>query len=162
MVRGKVRGLFVAAVAGDPVESVEEVTVVAGVGVTGDRYAARAGRRARSGTALTLVEAETIEALGRECGIDLDLGGTRRNVVTEGVALNDLVGLTFGVGSLEVRGVRISKPCRHLEALTGITGLRRALAGRAGLCADVVVGGVVRVGDVITVPPGVGTGRRRS
>lgn len=133
-------------------ESFEEVTVVAGVGIPGDRYAAGEGRFSRpgrSGEDLTLIEEEAIEALRRDYGIDLELSDPRRNVVTAGVPLNHLVAKEFRLGSAVVRGVRLAEPCSHLAALTGVPNLRQALAHRGGLRADVVTGGRIRVGDPV-------------
>jgi MOSC domain-containing protein YiiM len=153
---GTVRGLFVAVASGAPMQSMEEVTVVAGVGIVGDRYAAGRGhfsRPARSGQDLTLVEEEAIAALLRDYEIDVDLADTRRNVVTTGVPLNHLIGEEFRVGETVVRGVRLAEPCSHLARLAGVPKLREALVHRGGLRADVVVGGVVRVGDPIEPLP---------
>lgn len=149
---GIVRGLFVAATGGAPMEAIEEAEVVAGVGIVGDRYARGAGYFSRptgSGEDLTLVEEEAIEAVRRDYGIGIALGDTRRNVVTARVPLNHLVGTEFQVGEVVVRGVELAEPCTHLAKLTGIAALRKAFVHRGGLRADVLVGGRVRVGDVI-------------
>lgn len=141
-----------AATSGAPVEAIDEAEVVAGVGIVGDRYARGTGHFARppgEGQDLTLVEEEALEAVRRDYGIDLGLGDTRRNVVTAGVPLNHLVGAEFRVGEVVVRGVELAEPCTHLAKLTGIPRLRQALVHRGGLRADVLVGGRVRVGDIV-------------
>ena len=73
---------------------------------------------------------------------------TRRNLVTEGVDLDQLVGRTFSVGDVVMRGVRDCPPCKYLEGLTR-PGVLAALKGRGGLRADIVRAGVLRVGDKI-------------
>ena len=52
---------------------------------------------------------------------------------------------------MRLRGTRLCEPCDHLEAVTGISGLRRAFAHRGGLRCDVVRGGVIRQGDAVVV-----------
>ena len=47
---------------------------------------------------MTLVEMEAIEAVMRESGVDITPGDARRNLITRGIALNDLVGREFRVG----------------------------------------------------------------
>lgn len=131
-------------------QSRSEVTVIAGVGVDGDRYAAEA---CPPGEAITLIEEETIDAVRRDHGIDLDLGQARRNVVTAGVPLNHLVGATFRAGPVVLRGVLLARPCTHLARLNGIPRLRDALVHRGGLRADVIVGGRIRVGDPVEPVP---------
>ena len=93
-----------------------------GSGLEGDRYFAEATapstRPRKTGQDLTLIEAEAIEGLARDDGIELAPGEARRNVVTRGIALNDLVGRRFRVGEVECVGSRLCEPCSHLERLT--------------------------------------------
>ena len=72
----------------------------------------------------------------------------RRNVVTRGIALNALVGRRLRIGSVECVGRRLAEPCAHLEKLAR-PGLLRPLVHRGGLRADIVAGGVIRVGDEV-------------
>jgi MOSC domain-containing protein YiiM len=63
--------------------------------------------------------------------------------------LNALVGRRFTVGSVECIGRRLAEPCSHLEKLTR-PGIMRPLVHRAGLRADILVGGTISVGDAVT------------
>jgi MOSC domain-containing protein YiiM len=74
--------------------------------------------------------------------------------VTEGLALNDLAGVDFELGTAVLRGVRECDPCRYLEELLGRPGLLRALEGRGGLRAAILRSGRIRVGDTIRGPSG--------
>ena len=146
-----VRAIYVAPAAGAPPAEVREALAVVGRGVEGDRYFLGSGSFSRwpgEGRALTLIEEEAIDVIRREHGIDLGDGRSRRNVVTSGVALSDLIGVRFRVGPVLLRGVRPAAPCAHLERLTA-PGVFEAMKGRGGLRADVVEGGVLRVGDPI-------------
>ena len=62
--------------------------------------------------------------------------------------LNHLVGRTFRVGDVLLRGCRLAEPCSYLASLTR-PGVSRALVHRGGLRADVLRSGTLRVGDVI-------------
>jgi MOSC domain-containing protein YiiM len=97
---------------------------------------------------VTLIEVEAIEALRREYGIEIDAAQARRNIVTRGLALNQLIDQEFAVGDSLLRGTRLCDPCAHLEKLT-VKGIMRGLIHRGGLRADVLRGGIIRVGDVI-------------
>ncbi|HEX6173994.1 MAG TPA: MOSC domain-containing protein, partial [Candidatus Binatia bacterium] len=97
---------------------------------------------------VTLIETESIEALRREYGVDIDAAQARRNIVTRGLALNQLIGRDFAVGEVVLRGTRLCDPCAHLEKLT-VKGVMLGLVHRGGLRADVLRGGIIRVGDVI-------------
>ena len=122
--------------------TVEEVRAVAGKGLEGDRHFHEDG--ARPGQALTLVAAEEVEAVG------LQPGETRRQVTVRGVDVNALVDKRFRVGEVECYGVELCEPCRHLESMTR-PGIIKELTHRAGLNADILVGGVIRVGDPVVV-----------
>lgn len=123
-----------------PLHAVESISVVAGKGVEGDRNWREGG--AKPGQALTLVEAEEVEAAG------LQPGETRRNVTVRGVRLNDLVGKTFRVGDVECYGVELCEPCAHLESMTR-PGIIKDMVHRAGLNADVLNDGTINIGDEI-------------
>jgi MOSC domain-containing protein YiiM len=120
--------------------TVESVRAVAGQGLEGDRHFHPEG--APAGQALTLVEAENVEAVG------LEPGATRRQVTVRGVDLNALVGKRFRVGDVECLGVELCEPCSHLESMTR-PGIIKELLHRAGINADIVVGGTIRVGDPV-------------
>ena len=120
--------------------TVESVRAVAGKGLEGDRHFHADG--APPGQPLTLVSAEDVEAVG------LLPGETRRQVTVRGVDLNSLVGKRFRVGEVECFGVELCEPCRHLEMMTR-PGIIKELTHRAGINADILVGGVIRVGDSI-------------
>jgi MOSC domain-containing protein YiiM len=143
---GAVEGIHIAARERERCESVERVRVVAGRGVEGDRYF-RARERG-DGADLSLIEAESLEALEREHGIALSPGESRRQITTRGIDLNALVGRRFTVGSVEAVATELCEPCRHLAKLTE-PGVLRGLAHRGGIYAEVVADGEIAVGDAI-------------
>ena len=120
-------------------EAVEAVEVTAD-GVRGDRYFG-----ARN---LTLIEAEALEGLLEDTGIELSAAESRRQVLTRGVRLNDLVGKRFSVGEVECVGEEWCEPCNHLQGLTR-PGVLGGLVHRAGLRADILRGGRIAVGDKV-------------
>jgi MOSC domain-containing protein YiiM len=146
-----VEGIYLAARAeGDP-RPVESVRALPGQGLEGDRYFAGDGtffEERKPGQDITLIEAEAIEGLAREHGIELAPGESRRNVVTRGIGLNDLVGRRFRVGAVECVGDRLCDPCSHLEKMTR-PGVLKGLVRRGGLRADIVTAGEISVGDEV-------------
>jgi MOSC domain-containing protein YiiM len=151
-----VEAIYITDVATTPLRAVSEVTARAGVGLEGDRYAHAAGTFSSwpNDHQFTLIEAEAIEAVAREYGLQLAPGESRRNVTTRGIALNPLVGKRFRVGEVLCEGTRLCEPCAHLEVVTGKGGLARMMAGRCGLRALLLTDGVIRVGDPITLEDG--------
>jgi hypothetical protein len=148
---GSVEGIYISAEAEGPTRPVDAIAAVAGKGLEGDRYFAGGGTffdERKSGQDITLMEAEAIEGLARENGIELAPGAARRNVVTRGIGLNELVGRRFAVGDVECVGQRLCDPCSHLERLTE-PGVLKGLVNRGGLRADVVTGGPIAIGDSV-------------
>ncbi len=135
---------------GEPA-AVARVRALAGRGLEGDRYFAGEGTFSAtpgSGRNLTLIEAEALDALELSTGVRLAPEETRRNVVTRGVGLNDLVGRRFRVGAVECQGQRLCDPCSHLEGRTA-PGVLAGLEGRGGLRADILTDGEISVGDEV-------------
>jgi MOSC domain-containing protein YiiM len=151
MWQGTVTAIHIVGEATQPMQSVPEVRAVPGRGLEGDRYFRKVGTYSQhpgSGREVTLIEAEAIEALAGEAGIELPPGASRRNIMTRGVQLNHLVGRRFRVGEVVLEGRRLCEPCTHLEGLTR-TGVLAGLIHRGGLRTIIVTGGTIRVGDIV-------------
>ena len=120
----------------EPVDTVD----VTDEGMTGDRYFGRGD--------ITLVEAEALEAFNDDSGIPLSHAEIRRQVLTRGVSLNDLLNKRFRVGDVEAVGVEWCEPCNHIQSMT-YPGVLKGMVHRAGLRADVVHAGRIAVGDEV-------------
>jgi MOSC domain-containing protein YiiM len=147
---GTVDSIYIAAAAQGPPQSVAQVAAIPGAGLEGDRYALKLGTfyKPTPDRELTLIEAEAIEALGRDYHIELAAGEARRNIVTRNVALNHLVGKEFAIGEVRIRGIRLCEPCDHLQRVTG-KAVIKGLLHRGGLRAQILTPGVIRVGDAV-------------
>jgi MOSC domain-containing protein YiiM len=149
---GTVEQVFIAREDSAPMESLESIEALEG-GLEDDRYRMGKGYYSPFDVCeVTLIEAEAIEEIVEEFDIDLSDGRHRRNVVTRGVAVHDLLGATFSVGEAVLRGTRPRPPCAHVERVAGEEGVARALKDkRGGVCANVVEPGTIEVGDPIEV-----------
>jgi MOSC domain-containing protein YiiM len=148
---GRVELIAVSAAAEGPMRVVEHAVARAGRGLEGDRYAAGAGtftNPAARGHDLTLIAAESLDALALPAGGRLAYAEARRNIVTRGIDLDALIGRRFRVGDAECLGQRRCEPCAHLERLT-VPGTLRGLAHRGGLRADVLSDGAIEAGAPI-------------
>ena len=142
---GVVEHVFVAEAAEAPARAVDSAPAGAGRGLEGDRYFDGAGtfsERVGTGREITLADADALRSA------EVAPGEARRNVVVRGIDLDGLIGRRFRIGEVECVGRRRCEPCAHLQRLTRPDVLR-ALVHRGGLRADVVSGGVVRVGDAV-------------
>ena len=148
---GRVEAIHIAAAAEAPMTSLDRVQAVAGVGLEGDRYAARGGTWSPDPPEdrdLTLIEAEVLEVLAATDGIVLAPGESRRNVTTRGIRLNELVGKRFRVGEIECEGTRLCEPCQHLTDFLAKP-ILRPLVHRAGLRARILTSGEIVVGGAV-------------
>lgn len=136
-----------------PMEQRASARAVPGRGLEGDRYFAGVGTFSptphKPDFELTLIESEAVESFARESGLPFTTASARRNIVTRGIALNDLVGVEFLLGDVRIRGVRLCEPCSYL-AKTTFPDVLRGLVHRGGLRAQILTEGTLRVGDAIT------------
>jgi MOSC domain-containing protein YiiM len=145
---GRVEAINIAAELEGECRPVEAVEAVAGQGLRGDRYYSDTPRERGDARDLTLIQAESLEGLLEEHGIELGGAESRRNVLTRGIDLNALVGKRFTVGEAECEGIELCEPCNHLQKMTQ-PGVLRGLVHRGGLRADVVRGGRIAIGDPV-------------
>ena len=131
----------------------EEVRVVPGLGIEGDRYFSGKGTFSphpqKPDYEITFIEQEKIDGFVRESGLPFTSLDARRNVVTQGVDLNALVSKEFMVGAVRMRGVRLCEPCNYLAKKTSPLTLS-GLVHKGGLRVQILSAGVVRTGDPIT------------
>ena len=151
--QANVNALYLARAAGAPMISLHEAHLIEGRGIEGDRYFLGTGTHSdheddEPSYEVTLIEAETIEAIRREKNKELDAGTPRRNIVTQGFALNHLIHRTFRIGEVILYGVALCEPCPNLADTTSHS-LMISLIHRGGLGARVVRGGIIRVNDII-------------
>jgi MOSC domain-containing protein YiiM len=151
---GTIESIHVAPEGGAAMQPLEQVQALAGRGLEGDRYLANSGTFSdQEGVRrqVTLIEAEVLEAVQRDCEFVLAPNDTRRNLVTRDVPLTHLVGKTFRIGEAVLRGVKINEPCQYFENLVEMPGVKDALLHRSGLNAEVLSDGAIRVGDGVEV-----------
>lgn len=141
--------IFISPERGTPQVECERITVKAGLGPIGDR---NFGVTVHPGQNLTLVEAEEIERFFAQHGQAADLSVTRRNLVTRGARLNDLLNAEFTIGNVKLRGVELCEPCSIMgnnmrtESLTPAAVVKHWVS-RGGLRVDVLTTGEITRGD---------------
>jgi MOSC domain-containing protein YiiM len=152
MKTGKVIGIFITQKKGDPILSLDQVHVLPGLGIEGDRYFDYRHNPeidSKAGREITLIEMEAIESMRDDEGINISPEQTRRNILTRGISLNELVDHDFLVGDVQLHGVRLCEPCQYLADRTDQRVLQ-SMVHRGGLRADVVSAGIIRINDLIT------------
>ncbi len=128
-----------------PMHAVDSAEAVAGRGLRGDRYASASGKRG-----ITLIQAEHLPAIAALVGLDaVETAALRRNLVVSGIPVIALKGRRFRIGDVLCEGTAPCDPCSRMEVALGPGGYN-AMRGHGGLCARVLQGGTLRIGDAVT------------
>jgi MOSC domain-containing protein YiiM len=152
--QGSVAGIFVAPESAAEMVSLSEVQAFADRGLEGDRFFRDSWNAVnRSDKAVSLIEDEVLQLATQELGVEALGQKTRRNIVTRGVPLIDLLHREFTVGGVRMRGIRLFEPCGHLVKVSKLPGIFKALDHRSGLKAAILSDGVIRVADPIALEP---------
>ena len=150
---GRVRQILSGSAAGGPLTELDSGVLEAGRGLVGDRYYEGKGTFSRKfgGTPAveaTVISQEEIDAFNAATGHSYRGPDFRRTLVTEGVALDGLLGKRFRVGEAVLEGIRFCEPCAHLSATLGRE-IMDHMVHKAGIRAQIVAGGPIRVGDPV-------------
>lgn len=129
-------------------QSVPSVEAIADTGLIGDRYVVDQNRKGDD-YQVTLIESEEIARYNLEYGKSFSASDMRRNLVTQGVRLTELVGKRFMVGNAVIlEGIEICEPCSLLASRTD-PAIVKGMLHRGGLRARIAIGGTISVNDTI-------------
>ena len=103
---GTIHSIYIASNRGDTAMEVQDARLTVAVGLEGDRHA-------NSGV-VTLIELENILDFNAQTGLEITAGEARRNIVTQDIRLNDLVGKQFWIGDVLLEGFELCEPCATL------------------------------------------------
>lgn len=149
---GKIIAIFVTASKHGEQISADAVQIKTGKGIVGDRFFGF--RKSQPGRNLTLIEAEAIAEFNHRYHLDIPLNATRRNLITQGIRLNELIGQRFQIGGVLCQGIELCEPCVVMvrqfpaTALTQ-TEIIRAFINKGGIRVKVLTDGVVKLRDEI-------------
>lgn len=124
-----------------PVIEMDQIECVAGRGIPADRFF---DYREDYKGQITFFAFEVYEQLRERLEIfDKSPSVLRRNVITQGVDLNGLVGEEFVIQGVHFRGTEECKPCYWMDEAFG-PGAEEFLRGRGGLRAVILSDGKLR------------------
>jgi len=129
------------------IEEVVSIEVLANKGVIGDRHFKDFNDPYCQ---LSLIESENIDYYNLKYGLNIPYVNFRRNVVTKGVRLNELVGKKLQVGNVELEGVDLCRPCRHLTEVLNQNNILKEFIRKGGLRCQILSSSTINIGDEIT------------
>ena len=130
------------------IQEVDKIELLSGKGVVGDRHF-HENNNVRN--QVTLIESENIDYYNNKFKTNYSYIDFRRNVVTKGIQLNDLVGKKLLIGNVEAQGHDLCKPCKHLEETLKGQYIIKEFLRRGGLRCEILKSGTVNIEDEIRV-----------
>ena len=129
------------------IEEVVSIEVLANKGVIGDRHFKDFNDPYCQ---LSLIESENIDYYNLKFGLNIPYVNFRRNIVTKGLRLNELVGKKLQVGNVELEGVDLCRPCRHLTEILNQNNILKEFIRKGGLRCQILSSSTINIGDEIT------------
>ena len=130
----------------EKMEDVNTVEVIASKGIVNDRYFNENNDQALQ---ITLIESENIDYYNEISETNIPYISFRRNIITKGIQLNDLVGKEILIGNVKIKGHRLCAPCRYLQEMLKQKNLVKKLLNRGGLRCEILTDGIISVNDPI-------------
>ena len=127
-------------------ETVNNINVIAGKGIMGDRYFKENNDKKNQ---ITLIEKENIDYFNKLNNTGIKSVEFRRNIITEEVRLNELVGKVFSLGNVKLKGIDLCRPCKNLQETLKQKNLIKEFLRKGGLRCEIIKDGKISVGDEI-------------
>ncbi len=127
---------------------VNSIDVLANKGIVGDRHF---NDYNDPYCQLSLIESENIDYYNTKYGLDIPYVDFRRNIITIGVNLNDLVGKKFQIGKVKVEGIDLCRPCKHLTEMLNQNNILKEFLRRGGLRCQILSSSKIYINDEIKI-----------
>ena len=130
------------------INEVKSIEVLENKGVVGDRHFDEFNDPYCQ---LSLIESENIDFYNSKYNLNIPYVDFRRNIITKGIRLNDLIGKKFLVGNVKIEGIDLCRPCRHLTEILSHENILKEFLRKGGLRCQILSSSMINVGDNIKV-----------
>ena len=130
------------------IKEVNSIDVLANKGILGDRHFQEFNDPFNQ---LSLIESENIDYYNIKYGLNIPYKDFRRNIITKGIKLNNLVGKKFQIGKVDVEGIDLCRPCRHLCEVLNQGNIIKEFLRRGGLRCKILSSSSIEVGNKIKI-----------
>jgi len=127
------------------IEKVNNIEVVAGKGIKGDRNYHDFNEPRKQ---ITLIESENIDYYNQKFNTNFSYLDFRRNLITKNIHLNELVGKKLSIGQIDIQ---VCRPCNYLQEILGKDNIIKEFLRRGGLRCEILFSGNIKVEDEIKV-----------
>ena len=143
---GKVVGIGIASNKGDQIQNVTNAEAVKGKGIQKDRKSRENNEKECQ---ITLIEIENINHFNNISKKNIPAIDFRRNIITENIKLNELVGKEFNVGNVKLKAHDLCRPCKYLQSKLNVNNFVKEFLYKGGLRCEILTSGKITVGDII-------------
>ena len=138
--------LGIAAGNNQPIMEVHSIEVLANKGIVGDRHFHDFNDPYNQ---LSLIESENIDEYNIKFGLNIPYIDFRRNIITKGIKLNDLIGKKLNVGNVELVAIELFLPSRHLTEMLDQKNILKEFMRKGGLRCQILTSSKINIGDKI-------------
>ena len=131
-----------------PIKEVNSIEVLANKGVLGDRHFQEFNDPYNQ---LSLIESENIDDYNIRFGLNIPYIDFRRNIITKGIHLNDLIGKKLKIGNVELEAIDLCRPCKHLTEVLNQDNILKEFLRKGGLRCQILSSSNINVGDKIEI-----------
>ena len=128
------------------ITNVESVEAIKGKELTGEKHFKKSNEKRSQ---ITLIEIENINHYNKITGTTIPAINFLRNIVTEGIQLNILVGKEFFIGTVKVKAHDLCRPCKYLQEFLHQKNTVKELLHTGGLRCEILSSGKISVDDQI-------------
>ena len=143
---GKVLEIGISENKSSKIVSVNEVEAIKGKGLIGEKHFKEDNKKRSQ---ITLIEIENINHYNKITGTKIPAINFLRNIVTEGIRLNVLVGKEFFIGKVKVKAHDLCRPCKNLQESFQQNNTVKELLYTAGLRCEILSSGEIFIDDQI-------------
>ena len=144
----KVLKLGIAKNENQKIQEVQDVDVLIGKGIVGDRHFKENNDLRNQ---ITLIESENIDFYNKKFNTVYAYLDFRRNIVTKGIQLNEMIGKKLLIGNIEIKGHDLCRPCKHLEENLNGKDIVKEFLRKGGLRCEILISGKIITGDEIKI-----------
>ena len=130
------------------IKEVKQISLLAGMGIVGDLHFHEYNDARKQ---LTLIESENINYYNKNFNLNIPYLSFRRNIITKGIQLNELVGKKLLIGKVELNGIDLCRPCKNLQEMLRQKNIIKEFLKKGGLRCEILNDGIINVGDLIKV-----------
>ena len=127
---------------------VSNIELIAGKGVKGDRHFQDYNDPYNQ---LSIIESENIDEYNEKYNLNIPYLKFRRNIITKGIRLNDLVEKKIFIGKVQLNVIDLCRPCRHLAEKLGQDNIIKEFLRKGGIRCEIIKDGKIFVNDQIKV-----------